>query len=239
MPKRSRLLQGAVGTVRVVEHDGRRLIEKRMTDPARHDTEVRALRALAGSGLPVPEVVDAGPGVILMTLMPGERLDATDAEARLAGLRASAPLLRLLHERTPPAGLPEAPDDALIIRRYRDAGGPTLPLRVPQSGPRVFCHGDWSDANLLGGDGTITGVVDWEAAHVGDPVRELSRAAWAASRKDPRSFDAIIDAYGADRDAVRAWLPVHAAELWLWFAEAGPPEYLAQLEAELRDRPFA
>lgn len=229
--------QGAVGSVRRVERGGRTLVEKRMSDPTRHDTEVLALRALAHSDLPVPEVVDDEPGAILMTLMPGERLDSVDADARLAGLRDSARLLHRLHELDPPPGLPGAPDDALIIRRYREAGGPALPLSVPERGTPVFCHGDWTTGNLLAIDGTVTAVVDWEAAHVGDPLRELSRAAWGASRDDPRLFEAIVDAYGAQREAVQAWSAIHAADLWLWFLEAGPPEYLAQLTAELRSWP--
>jgi aminoglycoside phosphotransferase len=231
--------QGAVGHVRLVERGGRRLVEKRMTDASRHDTEVRALRALAGSPLPVPELVEVAPGSIVMTLMPGERLDSIDLETRLDGLRASASLLRLLHASEPPPGLPPAPDDASIIRRYREAGGPPLPLTVPPTQRLAFCHGDWTDGNLLAVDGGITAIVDWEAAHLGDPIRELSRAAWGAARKDPRSFDAIVDAYGADTARVRAWVPIHAAQLWLWFAEAGPPAYLDQLTAELRRWPNA
>ncbi|MEU2663651.1 phosphotransferase [Micromonospora sp. NPDC007220] len=229
--------QGAVGHVRLVEREGRRLVEKRMTQPSRHDTEVLALRALADTGMPVPELVEVGPGSILMTLMPGERLDSENADVRLDGLRASAALLRRLHELPPPDGLPAAPDDALIVRRYRDAGGPPLPLAVPPASRPVFCHGDWTDGNLLAANGGITAVVDWEAAHLGDPLRELSRAAWGAARKDPRSFDVLVEGYGADPAMVRAWLPIHAAELWLWFAEAGPPEYLEQLTAELRSLP--
>lgn len=229
--------QGAVGSVRRVERGGRSLVEKRMSDPARHDTEVLALRALVGSDLPVPEIVEEAPGTILMTHMPGERLDSVGAEERLAGLRASGKLLRRLHELDLPAGLPPAPDDELIIRRYRDAGGPALPLVVPPTRRPVFCHGDWTTGNLLAIDGTVTAVVDWEAAHVGDPLRELSRAAWGASRDDPRLFDAIVEAYGAEREAVQAWSAIHAADLWLWFLEAGPPEYLAQLTAELRTWP--
>ena len=34
-----------------------------------------------------------------------------------------------------------------------------------------------------------------------------------------------------------AWTPVHAAELWLWFAPAGPPEYLASLTQRLMNWP--
>lgn len=226
--------QGAVGEVRLVVREGRRLVEKRLRDPARHDTELRALRALDGSGLPVPQVIDANPGMIVMTELPGTRLDDVDPESRLAGLRESASLLRRLHTLEVPVGLSPAPDDAEIVARYRAAGGPHLPLSIPPSTGRVFCHGDWGDGNLLGIDGRVTGVVDWEAAHVGDPVREVARAAYGAARKDPRSAQVLIEAYGADASAVAAWYPIHAAELWLWFRQAGPPEYLAQLTAELR-----
>jgi aminoglycoside phosphotransferase len=233
------MLQGAVGHVRLVEHGGRTVVEKRIADPVRHNTEVLALAALAHAGLPVPELVRVRSGSILMTLMPGERLDSRGADLRLDGLRASATLLRRLHSMQPPRHLPPAPDDALIIRRYRDAGGPPLPLVIPPGQEPVFCHGDWTDGNLLAEEGRITGVVDWEAAHAGDPIRELSRAAWAAARKDPRSFEVIVDAYGADLAAVQAWTAIHAAELWLWFAEAGPPEYLEELTAELLVWPTA
>lgn len=229
--------QGAVGQVRQVEDQGRSLVEKRMADPVRHQTEVVALRALADSDLPVPELVRVEPGSVLMTLMPGERLDSLDPAAHLDGLRASMALLRRLHELPPPPGLPSTPDDVLIIRRYQEAGGPPLPLHVPPSGRPVFCHGDWTGGNLLAIDGEITAVIDWEAAHAGDPLRELSRVAWSAARKNPPAFAIIIDAYGADLAAARAWSAIHAAELWLWFLEAGPPEYLEDLTVELQNWP--
>src|SRR4051794_31573253 len=122
------MLQGAVGHVRLVEQGGHVVVEKRMTDQVRHETEVLALRALAQSDLPVAELVDVQPGSILMSLSPGERLDGVEPEERLGGMRASAALLRRLHQVDPPPGLPPAPDDSLIVQRYRDAGGPPLPL---------------------------------------------------------------------------------------------------------------
>ena len=225
--------QGAVGSVRLVKHHDRSFVEKRFTDRSRRDTEVLALRAVAEEDLPVPELVEIGSESIMMTLMPGERLDAGGADLRIDRLRTSAPLLRRLHELQPPRGLPIAPDDTSIARRYRDAGGPSLPLAIPPISRLTFCHGDWTDGNLLAVNGSVTAIVDWEAAHLGDPLRELSRAAWAAGRKDPRSFDALVTAYGADPVLVEAWFPIHAAELWLWFDAAGPPAYLEQLTAEL------
>ena len=225
--------QGAVGQVRVTERCGRPVVEKRFRNRSRQEVEVEALRALAGRGLPVPDLVEVGTESLLMTLMPGERLDSGSADLRLARLSASAICLRRLHEHPAPRGLPPAPDDASIIRRYRAAGGPPLPLVVPPATPAVFCHGDWTDGNLLAVGTDITAIIDWEAAHRGDPLRELSRAAWGASLKDVRSIDALVSGYGADPAAVRAWFPIHAAELWLWFTEAGPPEYLEQLTGKL------
>ena len=48
-----------------------------------------------------------------------------------------------------------------------------------------------------------------------------------------RSSEALVEGYDADPARVSAWFPIHAAELWLWFAEAGPPEYLHQLTEKL------
>lgn len=225
--------QGAVGHVSQTEWHGRSVVEKRFTDPVRQSAEVIALRALSDRDLPVPELVEVRTGSILMTLMSGERLDSSSADLRLQRLHASGRLLRRLHEQRPPVGLPPAPDDAGIIARYQDAGGPPLPLVVPPTSSSVFCHGDWTDGNLLAVGTAITAIIDWEAAHAGDPLRELSRAAWGASLKDVRSIDSLVSGYGADPAAVQAWFPIHAAELWLWFAEAGPPEYLEQLTHKL------
>lgn len=122
-------------------------------------------------------------------------------------------------------------------RLRREAGGPPLPLAIPPADRPVLCHGEWTDANLLADDGEITAVIDWKAAQAGDPIRELSRAAWAASKKDPRSFEIMVDEYDADPAHVQAWTPIHAAELWLWFLEAGPPDHFEQLTVDLLNRP--
>lgn len=150
--------QGASGHVRLVQRGRRTLVEKRLPDPLGHDTEALALRTLAGSGLPVPELVEIAPGSILMTRMPGERLDEVHPDVRLAGLRASAALLRRLHGIEPPAELPAAPDDARTIRRYVDAGGPPLPLTIPPATPAVFCHGDWGRRGIRRRSGCAAAV---------------------------------------------------------------------------------
>ncbi len=160
-------------------------------------------------------------------------MDGDRSERRVQRLRASGGWLRRLHQLPPPVGLPPAPDDASIVARYIALGGPPLPLVVPPASPAVFCHGDWTAGNLLAVGPDITAVLDWEAAHLGDPLRELARAAWGSSLDDERSVEALIDGYGANPVAVRTWFPIHAAELWLWFTEAGPPEYLERLTSRL------
>jgi aminoglycoside phosphotransferase (APT) family kinase protein len=46
----------------------------------------------------------------------------------------------------------------------------------------VLCHGDYRTGNYLLRDGAIVGVLDWELAHVGDPVDDLAWAALPAFR---------------------------------------------------------
>ncbi|MEO8692390.1 MAG: phosphotransferase family protein [Acidimicrobiales bacterium] len=46
----------------------------------------------------------------------------------------------------------------------------------------VLCHGDYRTGNYLLRDGKIVGVLDWELAHVGDPVDDLAWAALPAFR---------------------------------------------------------
>jgi aminoglycoside phosphotransferase (APT) family kinase protein len=43
----------------------------------------------------------------------------------------------------------------------------------------VFCHGDVGPGNFLHEDGRVTGLLDWEFAHVGDPLDDL---AWISLR---------------------------------------------------------
>jgi hypothetical protein len=70
---------------------------------------------------------------------------------------------------TAPRDLPAAPDDAFIVRRYRSAGGPPLPLAIPPARPPVLCHGDWTDGNLLAVGSEITAILAWG----GSPTRAL------------------------------------------------------------------
>jgi aminoglycoside phosphotransferase (APT) family kinase protein len=44
----------------------------------------------------------------------------------------------------------------------------------PSARPLVFTHGDYRIGNLVVGDGGLVGVLDWEFAHLDDPVRDMA-----------------------------------------------------------------
>jgi aminoglycoside phosphotransferase (APT) family kinase protein len=46
----------------------------------------------------------------------------------------------------------------------------------PPARPLVFTHGDYRIGNLVVGEGGLVGVLDWEFAHLDDPVRDMAFA---------------------------------------------------------------
>lgn len=45
-------------------------------------------------------------------------------------------------------------------------------------GDRRLVHGDWGANNLLVADGQVTGILDWEAAAIGDPLYDVAKRFW-------------------------------------------------------------
>ncbi|MEQ8485943.1 MAG: phosphotransferase family protein [Pseudomonadales bacterium] len=72
------------------------------------------------------------------------------------------------------AGVIEA--DALHPQPVAAAAVRWLRRHLPPPSPRhVLVHGDYRAGNLLfDGDGRIRGVLDWEMAHIGDPLEDLA-----------------------------------------------------------------
>lgn len=73
---------------------------------------------------------------------------------------------------------------AYFSRSYSELAFDTLPVyydaftslrnHMPAPAPRlVVCHGDFQASNFLYDNGRVTGVIDWENAHIGDPREEL------------------------------------------------------------------
>lgn len=66
--------------------------------------------------------------------------------------------------------------DALHPQPIAEAARRWLERHLPPPGPRLaLVHGDYRTGNLLyDGEGRIRGVLDWEMAHLGDPLEDLA-----------------------------------------------------------------
>jgi aminoglycoside phosphotransferase (APT) family kinase protein len=102
-------------------------------------------------------------------------LHAIDAEAvpgSVGRLVEPTPTLAYAeYLRSVAAGLPPSPVIAL--------GQRWLASNHPDEGPTSLVHGDFRNGNLIVSGGALAAVIDWELAHVGDPMEDL---AWLCLR---------------------------------------------------------
>ena len=109
-------------------------------------------------------------------------------------------------------------------RQSRDLGGPDVPAvdqihdflaeRIPEQGPAAIVHGDYRlDNTIVGDDGTVRAVLDWEICTLGDPLADvgLLMVYWtepgekAALGVSPTTAPGFADrAYLRDRYAARS-----------------------------------
>ncbi|MEV0706357.1 phosphotransferase [Nocardia aurea] len=166
-------------------------------DPARMRAEVACLRAAAGAGVPVPRVLasgDTAPGIdapyLLMNTVGGESIPRKlQRNPEFEAVRADIAdelgyVLGRIH-RTPLDTLTALDDsDQLdtIEQIYLGFAEPRPAveaglrwLREHRPPPRPVClvHGDFRLGNLLIDPTGIQGVLDWELAHLGDPIEDL------------------------------------------------------------------
>lgn len=163
--------------------------------------EADLLRALAGSGVPVPGVMHTlaprdglGDG-FLMTRIAGETIprkilrDAAYAAVRPRLAAQFGAILAAVHRadvsRLPT--LPSKPLDAILARlheRQQALGRPSpffelamrwLRANAPPAPSRLgLVHGDFRNGNLIVGEDGVRAVLDWEVAHIGDPAEDLA-----------------------------------------------------------------
>lgn len=203
--------------------------------------EARLLRAAAARGVPVPEVVAAGDddGVgapwVLTRRLPGEAIarkllrDDAYAAARDRLARQCGQALAAIHAIAPDEvpGLDDH-DQLHQLRQLADGLGHAHPAfelafrwleqeRPPASGSGVV-HGDFRMGNLLVDADGLVAVLDWELAHLGDPLEDLGWLcvrAWRFGRALPvggfGTTDELFAAYeeaggvAVDPDVVRWW----------------------------------
>ncbi|WP_412540703.1 aminoglycoside phosphotransferase family protein [Longispora sp. K20-0274] len=165
----------------------------RETDPDHSPAnEVAALAALAGTGLPVPEVVavdaDGRHGeypALLMTRLPGTILSSAThvsptAEPLTADmLRQLVEAAEVFHALPVPAVGPyapyedpadwEPPSDNPVWDRAL-----ALAAAGPPPAPDVFIHRDYHPGNTLWQGGRLTGIIDWTTAAYGPSGVDLA-----------------------------------------------------------------
>jgi aminoglycoside phosphotransferase (APT) family kinase protein len=170
-------------------------------------TEFDVLRALDGSGLPVPRVhwIDEQGGplgrpYLVMDRLPGAPPRPADDAEPSAIARQLGSLLARLHglgaEARPPVlhgrdDAIKATVDEVSAWADRYAGVSTrvpligalfawLEANVPDDGGgTVLLWGDPGPHNALVDGGEVSGMLDWELAHAGHPLEDLGGAVWA------------------------------------------------------------
>ncbi len=208
-------------------------------------TEAALLRAAAAEGVPVAAVVataadvadsaDLGASWMVVERVEGETIarkilrddEFAAARPRLAGQCGEA--LAGIH-RIDPAGIGglAGGDQVSQFRAVLDAAGEPHPAfelgfrwleqnRPPAVAPAVV-HGDFRNGNIIVGPDGLRAVLDWELAHVGDPLEDLGWLCGRAWRFGVRprvggfgEVDDLVGAYEAasgasvDRDALAWW----------------------------------
>jgi len=204
--------------------------------------EVAVLRAAHAGHVPVPEVIAAstdasglGAAYMVLSHVEGETIarkilrDDTFADARPRLAADCAVALARLHG-IDPATVPQLPttDQVEQYRSTLDALGyphPTFELAFrwleshrPRAGAPAIVHGDFRLGNLMVGPEGLRAVLDWELAHIGDPMEDLGWLcvkAWRFGSRKPVAgvgeYGDLLDAYGeasgiaVDPDVVRWW----------------------------------
>ncbi|HSJ90468.1 MAG TPA: phosphotransferase family protein [Ilumatobacter sp.] len=246
-----RLTGGASRETWRCEVDGVAHVVQRQRTGAVHDMAIEAaiLRAAASEGVPVPplvaHVVDAGGVSSLVTrFIPGEtiaRKILRDDRFAVARDRLAADLGRALARvhRIRPDSVPGlALIDPLETYRQRlDELGQPHPAfelayrwleehRPPTTGDTVVVHGDYRLGNVIVADRGLAAVIDWELAHLGDPVEDLGWLcvpAWRFGSPRPvagvADRDVLLRAYAdesgveIDRETLR-WSEVNGILRW-------------------------
>lgn len=240
----ARLSGGASRETWRFEADGSPLILQRQRDGAVRPmtTEVAVLRAAHEGGVAVPEVVvDGGASTALgnpfmvVRAVDGEtiaRKILRDDEFSAARARLTADIgtaMARLHSLPPQSapGLVEQDEVATYRRVLDDLGEPHPVFEVafrwleanrPASTERAIVHGDFRLGNVMVDGNGLVAVLDWELAHVGDPMEDLGWVcvkAWRFGGGNPvaglGTYDELFDAYEAagrprpDIDVVRWW----------------------------------
>jgi Ser/Thr protein kinase RdoA (MazF antagonist) len=91
-----------------------------------------------------------------------------------------------------------------VLRRIHD---------VSREGGRVLVHGDFGPNNVLLAGSAVVAVLDWEFAHLGDPVEDLAWCEWLVRTHHPEQEGALAEFFSAYGSPVPEWPERHKAML--------------------------
>jgi aminoglycoside phosphotransferase (APT) family kinase protein len=208
------------------------------------DVEVAVVRAAKAAAVPVPSVVTSsadeldtplGPNWMIVERISGEALarrilrDDEYRHARSVLAAQCGDALARIHsiEVAAVPALVEV-DQLTTLRDSLDASERPLPVfelgyrwleqHRQKGGRRAVVHGDFRNGNIVVGSDGLRAVLDWELAHIGDPLEDLGWICVRAWRFGGRprvggfgSVDELVTAYeavageGVDREALRWW----------------------------------
>lgn len=239
------------------------------------DHEARVLQALQGHDVRVPRLLgfNEDERFILMERLPGSNLlaDAPDDDARRAIMFEYYDELANLHSldigemSIEGIDVPSTPEEiafsgkfvfnerAYLAARESLPPDPLLDLarwwlheNVPRTNrPAVVVQGDTGPGQFLFDDGHVTGLIDWELAHVGDPMLDLGVARMrnmlypAGSLREPIAHYADSAEGGVDWQALgfytvlsMLFTPLGIASS-LYRSNASAPDLLARYEWDI------
>jgi aminoglycoside phosphotransferase (APT) family kinase protein len=212
-------LTGPDGTVT------RRFLRADATRPGPHESytlwrEAEIYAALANAGLPVPEILAVHPdhpAVLMAYADGGARFAALDEDAQVVILDELVDVLVRMHQLEPtqlplPTLLPvrsvadHVRGELDIWEGRLDQSGRAEPFlracfawlraHVPDvDGPPSLVQGDTGPGNLLHDGEHLTAVLDFELAHLGDPMEDLAWIGTRNAQEPVPDFDALLDAY--------------------------------------------
>ena len=230
-----RVSGGASRETWLFEADGRACAMTRLRSP-RPDgmgREVEVLSAAHSAGVRVPAVIhdgsrsdDLGLPFMIVEAVAGETIarkiqrDDRFSRARtvlVPQLAESAARLHAIDASTVP-GL-AAPDQVAAVRTMYvsfDEAHPVFDLALrwlernrPVTSRQCIVHGDFRLGNVIVDEDGLAAVLDWELAHLGDPMEDLGWLcvrAWRFGGRSPvaglGSYDELLDAY-ADHSGTR------------------------------------
>ena len=206
--------------------------------PARMASEAAVLAAAHAAGVPVPRVIVSGAddGIgsphVIMECIDGETLpqrilrsSAVQANPETLAYDLGA-AIAAVHRIQPEATSLQPVNDVTDFEAQYRRGAPSPAmelgwrwLRENPTEPRrpVVVHGDFRHGNIIVDDGRLAAVLDWELAHIGDPLEDLgwiTTKAWRFGGASPvGGFGQIEDLLGGYAD-VAGWSPAPREVLW-------------------------